>query len=90
VGATQRQVRRVVRYESVITAIIGALLGTGIGVLFAALATAALSDLGLGFALPAGQLVLFLVLAVVVGVVGAAVPARRAARIDVLDAMRHE
>ena len=90
VGATQRQVRRVVRYESVITAIIGALLGTGIGVLFAALATAALSDLGLGFALPVGQLVLFLVLAVVVGVVGAAVPARRAARIDVLDAMRHE
>jgi putative ABC transport system permease protein len=90
VGATQRQVRRVVRYESVITAVIGALLGTVLGVLFAALATAALSDLGLGFALPAGQLALFLVLAVVVGVVGAAVPARRAARVDVLDAMRHD
>ena len=90
VGATQRQVRRVVRYESVITAVIGALMGTAVGVLFAALATAALSDLGLGFALPAGQLVLFLVLAVVVGVVGAAVPARRAARVDVLDAMRHD
>ena len=90
VGATQRQVRRVVRYESVITAIIGALLGTAVGVFFAALATAALSDMGLGFALPAGQLALFLVLAVVVGLVGAAVPARRAARVDVLDAMRHE
>ena len=46
--------------------------------------------MGLGFALPAGQLALFLVLAVVVGVVGAALPARRAARIDVLDAMRHQ
>jgi putative ABC transport system permease protein len=90
VGATQRQVRRIVRYESVITAVIGALLGTAVGVLFAALATAALSDLGLGFALPAGQLAIFLVLAVVVGVVGAAVPARRAARVDVLDAMRHD
>ena len=90
VGATQRQVRRVVRYESVITAIIGALLGTVVGVLFAALATAALSGMGLGFALPAGQLALFLVLAVVVGVVGAALPARRAARVDVLDAMRHQ
>jgi putative ABC transport system permease protein len=90
VGATQRQVRRVVRYESVITAIIGALLGTGIGVLFAALATAALSDLGLGLAIPAAQLVVFLVLAIVVGVVGAAMPARRAARTNVLDAMRHE
>jgi len=90
VGATQRQVRRVVRYESVITAVIGALLGTLVGILFAALATAALSDLGLGFALPFGQLALFLVLAVVVGVVGAAVPAHRAARVDVLDAMRHD
>jgi putative ABC transport system permease protein len=90
VGATQRQVRRVVRYESVITAVIGALLGTAVGVLFAALATAALADLGLGFALPAGQLAIFLVLAVVVGIVGAAVPARRAARVDVLDAMRHD
>ena len=68
VGATRRQVRRVVRYESVITAVIGALLGTAIGVFFAALATAALGDLGLEFALPLGQLALFLVLAVVVGV----------------------
>jgi putative ABC transport system permease protein len=90
VGATRRQVRRIVRYESVITAVIGALLGTAIGVFFAALATAALGDLGLEFALPAGQLALFLVLAVVVGVIGAAVPARRASRVDVLDAMRHE
>ena len=90
VGATQRQVRRVVRYESVITAVIGALLGTAVGILFAALATTALSGLGLGFALPAGQLALFIVLAVVVGVVGAAVPARRAARVDVLEAMRHD
>jgi putative ABC transport system permease protein len=90
VGATQRQVRRVVRYESVITAVIGALLGTLVGVLFAALATAALSDLGLGFALPLGQLALFLVLAVAVGVVSAVVPARRAARVNVLDAMRHD
>jgi putative ABC transport system permease protein len=90
VGATQRQVRRIVRYESVITAVIGALLGTAVGIVFAALATAALSDLGLGFALPAAQLGLFLVLAVVVGVIGAAVPARRAAHIDVLDAMRNE
>jgi hypothetical protein len=78
------------RYESVITAVIGALLGTAIGVRFAALATAALSDLGLEFALPAGQLALFLVLAVVVGVIRAAMPARRASRVDVLDAMRHE
>jgi putative ABC transport system permease protein len=71
VGATRRQVRRIVRYESVITAVIGALLGTAIGVIFAALTTAALGDLGLAFALPLGQLALFLVLAVAVGVIGA-------------------
>jgi putative ABC transport system permease protein len=90
VGATQGQVRRVVRYESVITAIIGALLGTLVGIVFAALATAALGDLGLGFSLPAAQLLVFLALAVVVGIAGAALPARRAASVDVLAAMREE
>ena len=90
VGATQAQVRRVVRYESVITAVIGGLLGTVVGVAFAALATAALANLGLAFALPAGQLAVFLVLAVVVGVLGAVLPARRAARVDVLEAMHQE
>ena len=51
---------------------------------------AALDDLGLGFALPVGQLAVFLVLAVVVGVIGAVVPARRGARLHVLEAMRSE
>jgi putative ABC transport system permease protein len=79
-----------VRYESVITAIIGGLLGTAIGVAFAALVTAALSELGLSFSLPVAQLVIFLALAVAVGVLGAVVPARRGAHLDPLDALRHE
>ena len=87
VGATRAQVRRMVRYESVITAVIGGLLGTAVGLLFAWLMTYALDDLGLGFAIPAGQLVVFVVLAVVVGVVGAIVPARRASRLDILQAI---
>jgi putative ABC transport system permease protein len=62
-------------------------LGTVIGVVFAWLTTHALADLGLGFAIPAGQLVLFAVLAVVVGVLGAIVPARRAAKLDILQAV---
>jgi putative ABC transport system permease protein len=90
IGATRTQVRRIVRYESVITAAIGGLLGTGIGLLFAFLITTALSDLGLGFSVPVGQLAGFLVLAVLVGVVAAVVPARRGASIDVLEAMHHE
>jgi putative ABC transport system permease protein len=90
IGATRTQVRRVVRYESVITALIGGLLGVAIGLLFGYLMTAALADLGLSFSVPVGQLAGFLVLAVVVGVLAAVVPARRGARIDVLDALHQE
>jgi putative ABC transport system permease protein len=87
VGATAAQVRQIIRYESVITAVIGGLLGTAIGVLFAWLSTFALEDLGVGFSLPAAQLVVFLALAVLVGVAGAVAPARRASRLDVLEAI---
>ena len=73
-----------------ITALICGLLGIGIGLLFGYLMTAALADLGLAFSVPFGQLAGFLVLAVVVGVLAAIVPARRGARIDVLDALHQE
>ena len=79
-----------VRYESVITAVIGGLLGSAIGVFFAYLVVQALDDLGLGFSLPVGQIVFFLVLAALVGVIGAIAPARRSARLSVLDALRTE
>jgi putative ABC transport system permease protein len=90
IGATRTQVRRIVRYESVITALIGGLLGTAVGLLFAYLMTAALADLGLGFSVPIAQLAAFLVLAVLVGVMAAVVPARKGAAIDVLEAMHHD
>jgi putative ABC transport system permease protein len=90
IGATRSQVQRVVRYESVITALIGGLLGIAIGLLFGFLMTAALADLGLGFSVPVVQLAGFLVLAMVVGILAAVVPARRGARIDVLDALHQE
>jgi ABC-type antimicrobial peptide transport system permease subunit len=90
VGATRTQVRRVVRYESVITAVIGGLLGTILGIGFAALVTAALSDLGLSFSVPVAQLVVFLLLAVIVGVLGAVGPARRGSKIDVLKSLHQE
>jgi putative ABC transport system permease protein len=90
IGATRSQVRRIVRYESVITSVIGGLLGIAVGLLFGFLMTAALSDLGLVFSVPLAQLAGFLVLAVVVGVVAAVVPARRGARVDVLDALHQD
>ena len=69
---------------------LGGVIGIAIGVFFAWLMTRALGDLGLGFCVPVGQLGGFLVLAVVVGIAGAVIPARRGARIDVLKALRHE
>jgi putative ABC transport system permease protein len=90
IGATAAQVRRLIRYESVITSVIGGLLGTAVGIVFAWLTTFAVKDLGVGFTVPAGQVAACLVLAVIVGAVGAIAPARRAARLDVLDAIHTE
>lgn len=90
VGMSRRDVRRMVRYESAITAAIGALLGLVLGLFFAWVVTRALADEGIVFAVPVAQLALLLALAVVVGVVAAVAPARRAARLDVLRAIAQE
>jgi putative ABC transport system permease protein len=90
VGATRRQVRRMVRYESAITGAIGGLLGTAVGILFGILITESLDNLGLKLEIPVEQLVVFMLLAVLVGIVGAVLPARRGARINVLEAVHYE
>jgi putative ABC transport system permease protein len=90
VGMSRRQVKRVIRYEAVITALIGALLGTALGVLFAALISRPLADEGFELAYPVGQLIVILVLAALAGVVAAIGPARRAAKLDVLEALAYE
>jgi putative ABC transport system permease protein len=90
IGSTAGQVKRIVRYESVITAVLGGIMGIGIGILFAWLMTRALGDLGLVFSIPVGQLGVFLLIAVVVGIVGAILPARRGARTNVLEALHYE
>ncbi len=90
IGATRSQVRRMVRYESAITAAIGGVLGIVVGLLFGALLTASLSELGLVFRVPVGQLAVFFVLAIVVGIIGAVLPARRGSRIDVMQAVHYE
>jgi len=90
VGMSRRQVRRLVRYESVITALIGAVLGMVLGLIFAALMSVPLQDEGFVLSYPVGQLVLILVVAGLAGVVAAIAPARRAARLDVLQALAYE
>ena len=90
VGMSRRQVRRMIRHESVVTALIGAVLGIAVGLFLAGLATTALSGEGLRFAVPVGSLVAFTVVAAVAGVLAAVGPARRASRLDVLKALQYE
>jgi putative ABC transport system permease protein len=90
VGMTRRQVRRMVRHESVITALIGAALGLPLGVFLSALVTQALADEGVAFALPVATIAVFALIAVVAGLLAAAVPARRASRLNVLAALQYE
>src|SRR6185436_14389734 len=86
IGMTRRQLRRTIRFESAITAVIGSLLGLVIG----GIVTEGLSSEGLVFAIPWGTLVACLVVAAIVGVLAGAWPAWRAARMRVLDALSYE
>ena len=90
VGMTRRQTRRMVRHESVITALIGAALGLPLGIFLALLVTQALSDYDLQFAIPTGALITFVIVSVIAGIVAAILPARRAARLRVLEALQYE
>jgi putative ABC transport system permease protein len=91
VGATRRQLRAMIRWEAVIIAVLGAVLGLAIGVFFGWTIVRALSSQGIReFALPAGQLVGFVLAAAVAGVLAAVLPGRRAARVDVLRAIATE
>jgi len=90
IGLSRRQTRRMIRHESVITALIGAALGLPLGVFLAALATRGLANYGIGFHLPVPQLVVFLGVAVLAGTAAAVLPARRAARLNVLQALQYE
>jgi putative ABC transport system permease protein len=90
IGMSRRQVRATVRYESVITSIIGAALGIVVGIVFAWVVVTKFAGQGITFAVPGGQLVVFVILAVIVGVIAAILPARRAAKIDILEAIHYE
>jgi putative ABC transport system permease protein len=90
IGMTRRQARQMVRHESVITALIGATLGLGLGVFIAALVTEALSEYELPLTIPLGPITGFTVVAVLAGLAAAVVPARRASRLNVLDALHYE
>jgi putative ABC transport system permease protein len=90
IGMTRRQVRRMIRHEGIVTALIGAALGIGLGIALAALVTAALSSEGLVFSVPVISLIVFVIVAIVAGMLAAIFPARRAAKLNVLQALQYE
>ena len=87
VGASRRQVRQMVRYESVITSLIGAVLGLAIGSVFAVTLARSIGGAGFVISFPVPTLVVLVILAALAGVAAAVLPARRAARLDVLSAI---
>ena len=90
IGASRSQVRRMVRYESVITAMIGAIVGAVIGIAIGVAAVKALEDDGLVLSFPIAGIVVVLVLAAIAGVVAGIWPARRASKIEVMEALQYE
>ena len=91
VGMSRRQLRSSIRWESVIIALLGTLVGLVIGFFFGWAVIQALKDQGFTrFAPPAGQLILVVIVGGLAGVLAAVFPARRAAKLDVLKAVTHE
>jgi len=91
VGMTRHQVRTMIRWESVIIAVLGAVLGIAIGVAFGWSLQQSLVSKGVTeLRIPVGELIVYLVFAGIAGVLAAILPARRAARLNVLQAIAYE
>jgi putative ABC transport system permease protein len=91
VGMSRTQVRRMVRGESIIIAVIGGIIGLGLGIFWGWAFTTALREQGLNrFDVPPLQVAAFLVFSVIAGMLAAALPAWRASRMDVLEAIAEE
>jgi putative ABC transport system permease protein len=85
---TRRQVRRMIRHESIVTALIGAVLGIPVGVVLALMVGKAIRYPA--FTVPVGTLVVFVIAAILAGLLAAIFPARRAGRLNVLAALQYE
>ena len=88
IGMTRRQVRRMIRHESVITALIGGVLGIILGIVLGALLIARVEFIEFSF--PTVQIVVFALATILVGILAAIFPARRAAKLNPLEALQYE
>ena len=91
VGMSRRQMRRMVRWESVVIAVLGGIIGLALGMLWGWTFARALEEQGITvFRIPVLEVLLFVVGSMVAGVLAAVFPAWRASRLDVLDAIATE
>ena len=91
VGMTRPQTRRMIRWESIMVAVIGAILGIVVGLFFGIVVTAALKSQGINvLSIPAVQIAGLVVFGVIAGLLAAIVPARRAAKLNILEAISYE
>ena len=88
IGMTRRQVRRMIRHESVITAMIGGVLGIVLGIVLGGLLVYRVDFIQ--FSLPVTSLIIFAIVTILLGIVAAIFPARRASRLNVLEALQYE
>ncbi|MDQ1624842.1 MAG: putative transport system permease protein, partial [Actinomycetota bacterium] len=91
VGMARRQMKRMVRVEAVIIAVFGGLLGIAVGSAFGIALQQALKSQGVSeLGIPVTRLVEFLIVAGLTGVLAAWLPARRASRLNILNAIATE
>jgi putative ABC transport system permease protein len=91
VGTSRSQLRSTIRWESAIIAVFGTLLGSAVGLLGGWGFITALSDEGFTeFRIPYGQVIAVVLIAAAAGIVAALLPAWRASRMNVLDAIHTE
>jgi putative ABC transport system permease protein len=88
VGMSRRQVRQMIRHESVITALLGATFGIPLGIILALMIGAAIKYAA--FTIPVATIVVFVFAAILAGLIAAIIPARRAGRLNVLQALQYE
>jgi putative ABC transport system permease protein len=88
IGMTRRQVRRMIRHESVITAAIGGVLGIVLGIVLGGLLVYRVDFIS--FSLPVVSLIVFAIATIFVGILAAIFPARRASRLNILEALQYE
>jgi putative ABC transport system permease protein len=90
IGTSRSQVRRMIRYESIVTALLGAVVGAVIGLALGIATVIALESEGLELSVSPSLPITVLIAAIVIGVVAAIGPARRASKIDVMEAVQYE